>query len=99
MTHHDAAMKYLTWPGGVVMMLLAWGTSLYTLYQLVNMHELDGAALTYDMLAGMRLLCLSGCQERTYRQGAEALALNVHWGLCLDRRSYFFARPSAHAQC
>ena len=51
------AMKYLTWPGGVVMMLFAWGTSLYTLYQLVFMHELDGAASTYDILAGMILLC------------------------------------------
>lgn len=36
------AMKYLLWPGGVVIMLLSWLTSLYTLWQLCAMHELDG---------------------------------------------------------
>jgi amino acid permease len=36
------AMKYLMWPGGVVVMCLSWATSLYTLWQLCAMHELDG---------------------------------------------------------
>eukprot|EP00208_Stichococcus_sp_RCC1054_P002184 CAMPEP_0206149468 /NCGR_PEP_ID=MMETSP1473-20131121/37794_1 /ASSEMBLY_ACC=CAM_ASM_001109 /TAXON_ID=1461547 /ORGANISM="Stichococcus sp, Strain RCC1054" /LENGTH=520 /DNA_ID=CAMNT_0053546931 /DNA_START=237 /DNA_END=1799 /DNA_ORIENTATION=- len=36
------AMKYLLWPGGVVIMILSWITSLYTLWQLCAMHELDG---------------------------------------------------------
>lgn len=36
------AMSFLTWPGGVIVMALAWGTSLYTLWQLCAMHELDG---------------------------------------------------------
>ena len=27
------AMKYLTWSGGVIVMCLSWGTSLYTLWQ------------------------------------------------------------------
>lgn len=27
------AMKFLLWPGGVVIMLLSWLTSLYTLWQ------------------------------------------------------------------
>jgi amino acid permease len=36
------AMKYLTWSGGVIVMCLSWITSLYTLWQLCAMHELDG---------------------------------------------------------
>ena len=37
------AMKYYTWSGGIIMMILAWVISLYTLKQLVAMHEMDGA--------------------------------------------------------
>lgn len=36
------AMKFLLWPGGVVVLALSWITSLYTLWQMCAMHELDG---------------------------------------------------------
>lgn len=36
------AMSYLTWYGGVVIMVLSWVTSLYTLWQLVELHEFKG---------------------------------------------------------
>ena len=35
-------MQYLTWSGGTVTMVLSWFCSLYTLRQLVAMHEMDG---------------------------------------------------------
>lgn len=36
------AMAYLTWPGGVIVLVVSWITSLYTLWQLCAMHEMDG---------------------------------------------------------
>ena len=34
--------QYLTWSGGTITMVLSWFCSLYTLRQLVAMHEMDG---------------------------------------------------------
>lgn len=38
------SMSFLTWGGGTVVLVVAWITSLYTLWQLCNMHEwhIDG---------------------------------------------------------
>mmetsp|Transcript_12305 Transcript_12305/g.37013 ORF Transcript_12305/g.37013 Transcript_12305/m.37013 type:complete len:484 (-) Transcript_12305:840-2291(-) len=36
------SMGYLTWPGGAFVLALSWVTSLYTLWQLCKMHEMDG---------------------------------------------------------
>ncbi len=36
------SMSYLTWPGGTAVLVLSWVTSLYTLWQLCKMHEMDG---------------------------------------------------------
>jgi amino acid permease len=36
------AMSYLGWPGGMVVLCLSWIISLYTLWQLVMMHEMNG---------------------------------------------------------
>ena len=35
-------MSYLGWPAGIVVLVLSWVISLYTLWQLVKMHEMDG---------------------------------------------------------
>lgn len=37
-----SAMSYLGWPAGIVVLVLSWVISLYTLWQLVQMHEMDG---------------------------------------------------------
>lgn len=37
-----SAMSFLLWPGGIVVLVLSWVISLYTLWQLVQMHEMDG---------------------------------------------------------
>lgn len=37
-----SAMSYLGWPAGIVVLVLSWIISLYTLWQLVKMHEMDG---------------------------------------------------------
>jgi len=37
-----SAMSYLGWPAGIVVLVLSWVISLYTLWQLVKMHEMDG---------------------------------------------------------
>lgn len=36
------AMAYLTWPGGVVVLLLSWTTSLYTLWQVAPVCGMPG---------------------------------------------------------
>lgn len=36
------SMANLTWAGGTIILLLSWITSLYTLWQLCGMHEMDG---------------------------------------------------------
>ena len=36
------AMVYLGWPAGVVIMTLSWVATLYTLYQMCAMHEVQG---------------------------------------------------------
>lgn len=33
------SMTFLSWGGGAVVLLVAWATSLYTLFQLCSMHE------------------------------------------------------------
>ena len=37
-----SAFSYLGWAGGIVVLILSWIISLYTLWQLVKMHEMDG---------------------------------------------------------
>ncbi|CAM6124912.1 unnamed protein product [Calypogeia fissa] len=36
------AMVYLGWAGGTVALVLSWGITLYTLWQMVEMYELEG---------------------------------------------------------
>ncbi|CAM6122677.1 unnamed protein product [Calypogeia fissa] len=36
------AMVYLGWAGGTVVLVLSWGITLYTLWQMVEMYELEG---------------------------------------------------------
>ncbi|CAK0779930.1 hypothetical protein CVIRNUC_004892 [Coccomyxa viridis] len=37
-----SAMSYLGWPGGIIVLVLSWVISLYTLWQLCVLHEIDG---------------------------------------------------------
>lgn len=36
------AVAYLTWAGGMVIMTVSWIVTLYTLWQLCSMHEING---------------------------------------------------------
>lgn len=46
-----SAMVYLGWPAGVIIMTLSWVATLYTLYQMCAMHEVNGRWVlsTYSM--------------------------------------------------
>jgi len=46
------AVKYLMWPGGVVVMCLSWCTSLYTLWQVRSLQKPAGTTITLSPAGG-----------------------------------------------